>query len=74
MARTLQTAGVGHGDRVLTWSQNDPWLVAAYFAVWRLGAVIVPREREWMAEGQEVEVLLYDDEDPTASHEGGLES
>jgi long-chain acyl-CoA synthetase len=42
VARTLQTAGVGHGDRVLTWSQNDPWLVAAYFAVWRLGAVIVP--------------------------------
>ncbi len=42
VARTLQAAGVGHGDRVLTWSQNDPWLVAAYFAVWRIGAVIVP--------------------------------
>lgn len=42
MARNLQRAGVGPGDRVLTWSQNDPWLVAAYFAVWRAGAVIVP--------------------------------
>ncbi len=42
IAQNLRHAGVGPGDRVLTWSQNDPWLVAAYFAVWRLGAVIVP--------------------------------
>ena len=42
VATRLRAAGVGPGDRVLTWSQNDPWLVAAYFAVWRLGAVIVP--------------------------------
>ena len=42
VAATLHRAGVRPGDRVLTWSQNDPWLVAAYFAVWRLGAVIVP--------------------------------
>ncbi len=42
VAARLQAQGVRPGDRVLTWSQNDPWLVAAYFAVWRLGAVIVP--------------------------------
>ena len=42
VARTLMVAGVGPSDRVLTWSPNDPWLVAAYFAVWRLGAVVVP--------------------------------
>ena len=42
VAGRLRAQGVGPGDRVLTWSQNDPWLVAAYFAVWRLGAVIVP--------------------------------
>ena len=42
VARTLMAAGAGPGDRVLTWSPNDPWLVAAYFAVWRVGAVIVP--------------------------------
>ena len=42
VAGTLQRSGVRHGDRVLTWSQNDPWLVAAYFATWRLGAIIVP--------------------------------
>ena len=27
------------------------------------GAVVVPREREGMPEGAEIEVLLYDDED-----------
>jgi len=42
VAATLFAAGVRPGDRVLTWSQNDPWLVVAYFAVWRLGAAIVP--------------------------------
>ena len=42
VAGTLHRLGVRHGDRVITWSQNDPWLVAAYFAAWRLGAMIVP--------------------------------
>jgi long-chain acyl-CoA synthetase len=42
VAEVLRGAGIRHGDRVLTWSQNDPWLVAAYFGVWRLGAIIVP--------------------------------
>lgn len=47
-ARTLMVAGllaargVAHGSRVVTWSPNDPWLVAAYFATWSLGGVIVP--------------------------------
>ncbi|MEX1336598.1 MAG: AMP-binding protein, partial [Candidatus Limnocylindrales bacterium] len=42
VAARLQAAGVGPGTRVLTWSQSDPWLVAAYFATWRLGGTIVP--------------------------------
>jgi long-chain acyl-CoA synthetase len=42
VAATLSGRGVTAGDRVVTWAANDPWLVAAYFAVWRLGAVIVP--------------------------------
>ena len=42
VAATLSAHGVTAGDRVVTWAANDPWLVAAYFAVWRLGAVIVP--------------------------------
>lgn len=42
IAETLVSQGVGSGDRIVTWAANDPWLVAAYFAVWRLGAVVVP--------------------------------
>jgi long-chain acyl-CoA synthetase len=42
VSATLSARGVRSGDRVVTWAANDPWLVAAYFAVWRLGAVIVP--------------------------------
>jgi acyl-CoA synthetase (AMP-forming)/AMP-acid ligase II len=39
VAATLSVRGVTAGDRVVTWAANDPWLVAAYFAVWRLGAL-----------------------------------
>jgi long-chain acyl-CoA synthetase len=42
VATTLAGVSVKPADRILTWSANDPWLVAAYFAAWRLGAVIVP--------------------------------
>lgn len=42
VAATLAGAGVTAGDRVLTWASNDPWLVAAYFGLWRLGAAVVP--------------------------------
>ncbi len=42
VADTLERLGVGPGVRVVTWAPNDPWLVAAYFAIWQLGAVVVP--------------------------------
>jgi long-chain acyl-CoA synthetase len=42
VARLLAANGVTHGSRVVTWSPNDPWLVAAYFATWSLGGVVVP--------------------------------
>lgn len=42
VAASLSARGVRAGDRVVTWAANDPWLVAAYFAIWRLGAVVVP--------------------------------
>ncbi len=42
VAEALAARGVGPGARVATWAANDPWLVAAYFAVWRLGASVVP--------------------------------
>jgi fatty-acyl-CoA synthase len=37
-----QQLGVAHGDRVLLMSQNCPQFVIAFFAVLRLGAVVVP--------------------------------
>ena len=46
------------------WPTGDLVAVAAPAA----GAVIVPREREGMPEGESVEVLLYDEE-PTAEEE-----
>jgi long-chain acyl-CoA synthetase len=42
VAGRLGHLGVGPGVRVVTWAPNDPWLVAAYFAIWQLGAVVVP--------------------------------
>jgi len=42
VAGTLERLGIGPGVRVVTWARNDPWLVAAYFAIWQLGAVVVP--------------------------------
>ena len=37
-----QRLGVAHGDRVLLMSQNCPQFVIAFYAVLRLGAVVVP--------------------------------
>src|SRR5438067_843900 len=41
-AATLAERGVRPGDRVLTLAPNSPALVAAYFGVWRAGAILVP--------------------------------
>ncbi len=37
-----QQCKVGHGDRVLLFSQNCPQFVIAYYAILRAGAVVVP--------------------------------
>jgi len=42
LAAMLEVEGVHRGSRVVTWAVNDPWLVAAYFATWMQGALIVP--------------------------------
>lgn len=41
-ARNLAARGVGHGDRVLLWGTNRPQWAATFFALMRLGAVVVP--------------------------------
>ena len=42
IAAALHEQGVGPGTRVIFWAPNSPWWVAAYFAVLRLGAIVVP--------------------------------
>src|ERR1044072_6153356 len=41
-ARELETRRIGHGDRVLFWSENSPEWIAAFYGCLRRGAVAVP--------------------------------
>jgi long-chain acyl-CoA synthetase len=41
-ARELEARGIGHGDRVLFWSENSPEWIAAFFGCLLRGAVVVP--------------------------------
>jgi long-chain acyl-CoA synthetase len=46
LAAELAARGVGDGDRVVLWAPNH-WRAPVYcFALWRLGAVVVPFDRE----------------------------
>jgi len=47
MATVLRAAGVERGDRVPVIMPNCPEVLAAFQAVWRLGAVIVPVTPQW---------------------------
>lgn len=42
LAGYLQSVGVGRGDRVLLYMQNCPQFIAAYYAILRAGAIVVP--------------------------------
>lgn len=44
-ARRLVAAGVGRGERVLLWGANRPHWGAVFFALLRLGAIVVPLDR-----------------------------
>jgi long-chain acyl-CoA synthetase len=51
LAAELSDLGVGEGDRVVLWAPNH-WRTPIYlFAIWRLGAVAVPFDREMNPEG-----------------------
>ncbi|MCC7104546.1 MAG: AMP-binding protein, partial [Chloroflexi bacterium] len=51
LAAELAELGVGEGDRVVLWAPNH-WQTPVYlFAIWRLGAVAVPFDREMNPEG-----------------------
>src|SRR5688572_10285588 len=46
LAAELAAAGVSEGDRVVLWLPNH-WRTGVYcFACWRLGAIVVPFDRE----------------------------
>ncbi len=50
LAEELAREGVGEGDRVVLWVPNT-WRTAAYhFAIWKLGAIVVPFDREMNAD------------------------
>ena len=42
VAAKLKAAGVKKGDRVMLYLSNSPEFYGAYFAVWHLGAIVVP--------------------------------
>lgn len=79
LARKIASA-VGRTDYVrVAWEGGEVVPLATAGAsilsstVRAFGAVIVPREREGMAEGDEVEVLLYDDFEPEDARSGKAE-
>ncbi|HEX6043837.1 MAG TPA: AMP-binding protein [Pyrinomonadaceae bacterium] len=41
-ARELEVRGIGHGDRVLFWTENSPEWIAAFFGCLLRGVIVVP--------------------------------
>lgn len=60
LARGLQKLGIRHGDRIALMLPNIPHFVISYFAVLRLGAVVVPVNT--MYKGRELSLVLEDSE------------
>jgi fatty-acyl-CoA synthase len=60
LARGLIALGIEHGDKVGLWMPNIVEWVIAYFAIARIGAVVVPMNTRYKA--HEVEYILNDSE------------
>ena len=60
LARGLLEIGVGAGEKVGLWMPNVPEWVVAYFAIARIGAVVVPMNTRYKT--HEVEYILDDSE------------
>ena len=58
VANALAARGIGHGDRVAIMVPNIPQFAAAYYAIARLGAIVVPLNLLYKAE--EVGYMLND--------------
>ncbi len=63
LARGLLEIGVAKGDKVGLWMPNVPEWVVAYFAIARIGAVVVPMNTRYKR--HEVEYILEDSEATT---------
>ncbi len=63
LARGLLELGVAKGDKVGLWMPNIPSWVVAYFAIARIGAVVVPMNTRY--KGHEVEYILDNSEATT---------
>ena len=55
------TSGVREGDRVVFWTPSHRWTPIYLFAIWRLGAIVVPFDREMNPEAAAII-------DPVAPH------
>ncbi|MDD5263336.1 MAG: AMP-binding protein [Candidatus Bipolaricaulis sp.] len=63
LARGLLDLGVGKGDKVGLWMPNIPEWIVAYFAIARIGAVVVPMNTRYKT--HEVEYILGNSEATT---------
>lgn len=63
LARGLLDLGIGKGDKVGLWMPNNPEWVIAYFAIARVGAVVVPMNTRYKT--HEVEYILGNSEATT---------
>lgn len=66
LASILRDQGVKPGDRVLVMMANDPAVMDAFQAVWRIGAVIIPVTPQWVA--NEVNYVLHNSGIKLRSH------
>lgn len=58
LAEVLRTHGAQRGDRIVVMTLNSPDVTAAFTAIWKIGAVIVPVTPMWTA--REVRYVLQD--------------
>jgi long-chain acyl-CoA synthetase len=60
LADELRAAGVQAGDRVVIWAPNRWWTPAYLFALWEIGAIAVPFDREMNPEAASAIVTSVD--------------
>ncbi|HEX3244524.1 MAG TPA: AMP-binding protein [Chloroflexota bacterium] len=60
LAERLRALGVSEGDRVILWVPSRWWAPVYHFALWKLGAIVVPFDREMNADSAERIVQLVE--------------